>query len=58
MGTHDIAYADAVTMRRKARAEGHPFVLHRGAGMLHVYPLLPIAEDAAARRTLADILSR
>lgn len=57
-GTRDIAYADAVTLRKKARDEAHPFDLVRAPGMLHVYPLLPIREGAIARRRIAAIVGR
>lgn len=57
-GTRDITHADAITLERKARTESHPIDVYRAPGMLHVYPLLPIAEGAAARSTIARILRR
>jgi len=55
-GTRDITHADARTLVRKARVEGHPLDFHQRANMLHVYPLLPIPEGAEARRAIAAIL--
>ena len=55
-GTRDITHADARTLVRKARAEGHPLDFHQRANMLHVYPLLPIPEGAEARRAIAAVL--
>jgi acetyl esterase/lipase len=57
-GSHDILYADALALERKARANGHPLDFHRVPNMLHVYPLLPIPEGATARRTIAEVLTR
>jgi acetyl esterase/lipase len=57
-GTRDITHADAVTLERKARHEAHPIDVHRAPGMLHVYPLLPIPEGAAAREAIAAVLRR
>lgn len=57
-GTRDITHADAITLKRKARREGHPIDVYRASGMLHVYPLLPIPEGAAARSVIAGILRR
>lgn len=57
-GTRDITHADAITLEEKARNEGHPIAVHRAEGMLHVYPLLPIPEGAAARAAIVRILRR
>jgi acetyl esterase/lipase len=57
-GTRDITHADAITLARKARAEGHPLDFHQRANMLHVYPLLPIPEGAEARRAIRAVLDR
>jgi acetyl esterase/lipase len=57
-GTRDITHADAITLARKARAEGHPLDFHQRADMLHVYPLLPIPEGAEARRAIRAVLDR
>lgn len=55
-GTCDITHADAMTLEAKATAEGHPIDVHRAVGMIHVYPLLPIPEGAAARDAIRRIL--
>ena len=55
-GTRDITHADARTLVRMARADGHPLDFHQRANMLHVYPLLPIPEGAEARRAIAAVL--
>jgi acetyl esterase/lipase len=55
-GTRDITHADAISLERKAAAEGHPLAVHRAPGMLHVYPLLPIIEGAAARDVIRRIV--
>jgi acetyl esterase/lipase len=55
-GTHDILNADALALERKARAAGHPLDFHQVPNMLHVYPLLPIPEGAAARHRIAHLL--
>lgn len=57
-GTHDILNADALALVRKARAAGLPLDYHQEPNLLHVYPLLPIPEGAAARRTIAEVLTR
>jgi len=55
-GTRDITHADAITLAKKARAEGHPLDFHQRANMIHVYPLLPIPEGAEARETIKAVL--
>jgi len=57
-GTHDILNADALALVRKARSTGHPLDYHQQPNLLHVYPLLPIPEGAAARREIAAVLTR
>ncbi|WP_411701081.1 alpha/beta hydrolase [Conyzicola sp.] len=56
-GTRDITHADAITLARKARAEGHPLDFQQRANMLHVYPLLPIPEGAEARAVIEAVLT-
>ena len=56
-GTRDITHADAITLAKKARAEGHPLDFHQKANMIHVYPLLPIPEGAEARETIRAVLT-
>lgn len=57
-GTRDITHADARTLVRKAKAEGHPLDFQQAANMLHVYPLLPIPEGAVAREAIRQVLAR
>jgi acetyl esterase/lipase len=56
-GTRDITHADAITLARTAASEGHPLDMHRAPDMLHVYPLLPIAEGASARGIIRRIVA-
>jgi len=56
IGTRDMLWADALRLRDRAAAEGHPLEYHEVAGMLHVYPLLPIPEAKVARRQLVEFL--
>lgn len=56
-GTHDIINAGARSLARKARAADFPLDHHEAPGMLHVYPLPPIPEGAAARAVMEEILT-
>ncbi|MGV8882493.1 MAG: alpha/beta hydrolase fold domain-containing protein [Rhodoglobus sp.] len=51
-GTRDILNADAVRLVAAAAAAGHPLDYHEGEGMIHVYPILPLPEGAAARAVI------
>lgn len=55
-GTRDTLNADARRLAARARAAGVPVDLHEVAGMVHNYPLLPIAEADAARETVRSVL--
>lgn len=55
-GTRDITHPDCELLVSKARAAGVHTEFHQATGMVHVYPLLPIPEGRAARRTMARIL--
>ncbi|MES2091051.1 MAG: alpha/beta hydrolase [Pseudomonadota bacterium] len=57
VGTRDILGHDAQDFVEKLRAHGVPVQLHEGRDMIHVWPLLPTPEGAAARTLLARILS-
>ena len=52
-GSRDIVHADALRLVPLAAAAGVPLDYHRGEGMLHVYPILPMPEGAAARKVIA-----
>jgi acetyl esterase/lipase len=56
IGTRDMLWADALRLRARAADEGHSLEYHEVAGMLHVYPLLPIPEAKVARRQISDFL--
>lgn len=55
-GTRDILNPDAHLLVEKAAAAGVPLDFHEGAGLLHVYPLLPTPEGRAARAVIAQQL--
>lgn len=57
-GTHDILNPDAHLLRERAVAAGADIELHEGAGLLHVYPLLPTASGRTARRTIVERLAQ
>jgi acetyl esterase/lipase len=56
IGTRDMLYADALRLRSLAADDGHALEYHEVAGMIHVYPLLPIPEARVARRRIAELL--
>ena len=51
-GTRDILNADAHRLLEKAPAAGLALDFHEVAGMIHVYPLLPIPEARPAREIM------
>ena len=51
-GTRDILHADALCFLRLAVEAGLEVDYHEGFRMLHVYPILPIPEGAAARKVV------
>ncbi|WP_261623427.1 alpha/beta hydrolase [Nesterenkonia marinintestina] len=55
-GTHDILNPDARLLAERADEAGVDVELHEGEGLLHVYPLLPTASGARARRTIVERL--
>ncbi|MFT2708038.1 alpha/beta hydrolase fold domain-containing protein [Clavibacter zhangzhiyongii] len=55
-GTHDILFADARALERKAAAAGHPVRIHVEPNLLHVYALMPIPEGARARDAMVALL--
>jgi len=57
IGTRDMLYPDALRLREKAAAAGHPLEYHEVEHMLHVYPILPIAEAKVARRQIAGFMT-
>ncbi|MDO7868825.1 alpha/beta hydrolase [Nocardioides jiangxiensis] len=52
-GTHDMLYAGAEALAARAAAVGWPVVFEIGHGLLHVYPILPVAEARGALKRLA-----
>lgn len=56
-GTRDIAHHDALLFATKARAAGVKVELVIGEGMVHVWPILPIAEGRQALKTIAAFLN-
>lgn len=57
IGTRDILCHDAQALADKLAAQGSPLRTHMGEGMIHVWPLLPIAEARSARAVLAQAIS-
>lgn len=55
-GTRDILNPDARSLVQKALAAGVDVEYHERAGLLHVYPLMPIPEGRAARAVIVDRL--
>ncbi len=51
-GTRDIVNADAQRLVQRAAETGLALDYHEGEGMIHVYPLLPMAEGDAAREVI------
>jgi len=58
IGTRDMLHSDAVRLRERAAEENHPLEYHEVENMLHVYPILPIAEAKVARRQIAAFMTR
>ncbi|MFD5177695.1 alpha/beta hydrolase fold domain-containing protein [Nocardia sp. NPDC058379] len=55
-GTYDILNPDTRLLVDKARAAGVEVDYHEADGLVHVYPLTPTPEGAAARRTIVETL--
>ncbi|WP_433781546.1 alpha/beta hydrolase fold domain-containing protein [Actinomycetospora sp. CA-101289] len=56
-GTRDVLHPDAERFADVARAAGVPLRYRPAPEMLHVYPLLPIPEARAARRTIRSVIT-
>jgi len=57
-GTRDILNADATKFLSLARAAELTIDYHEAAGMIHVFPILPIPEGTAARAIIAQSMIR
>ncbi len=57
-GTHDILNPDTRLLVAKAEAAGVDVNYTELAGQLHVYPLLPTAIGAAARRDIVSVIAQ
>lgn len=57
-GTHDMLYAGCVELARRAGEAGWDLQLEVGHGLLHVYPILPIAEARPAMRRAVEFVRR
>jgi acetyl esterase/lipase len=55
-GTHDMLYAGCVALAARAREAGWDLDFEVGDGLLHVYPILPVAEARPAFRRVVDFL--
>lgn len=59
VGTRDILSPDVRLLEQRARAAGVDVDLHVGAGLVHVYPLLPTRAGRLAREQIvADLTDR
>jgi epsilon-lactone hydrolase len=56
-GTRDIVHADALRFLPLAAEAGLEVDYHKGAGMLHNYPILPMPEGDAARAIVVAAIS-
>lgn len=56
-GTHDMLYAGCVALAARAEGAGWELDFEVGHGLLHVYPLLPIAEARPALRRAVEFLT-
>jgi acetyl esterase/lipase len=56
IGTRDILLPACRLLRDKARAAGVPVVYEEAPGMIHVYPILPIAEAEAPTDKVAVLV--
>jgi acetyl esterase/lipase len=56
-GTFDILNADAKALHRHALNARHPINYVESAGLLHVYPLLPMREASEAKAVIRAILA-
>lgn len=55
IGTRDLLLADCRALRDRAAAQGVHVEMHEAAGMVHVWPLLPVKQATAARAAIAQI---
>ncbi len=53
-GTRDLLWHDTVRLRDRAAAEGVSVDYHEGAGLIHVFPILPLPEARWARRVMVS----
>ena len=56
IGSRDLLLADCRALRARAEAQGVHVEMHEAAGMIHVWPLLPVKEAIAARTAIAQIV--
>lgn len=55
-GTRDLLHPENVSLAARAGQAGWDLTFVEGAGLIHVYPLLPIPEAKVARRQIVDFL--
>lgn len=56
-GTNDLLYHDALRFAAKARSQGVDLTCVLGDRMIHVWPILPIAEGREALATIVNFLA-
>lgn len=56
VGTREILFGDALALLNLAEKEGVEINWIEGNGLIHVWPLLPIAEAIQGRNLIADLL--
>jgi monoterpene epsilon-lactone hydrolase len=57
-GTHDMLYAGCEALAARASEAGWELELEVGHGLLHVYPILPVAEARPAMRRAVEFVVR
>ncbi len=58
VGTRELLIEECRVLGRKAAAQGWRLEMEEGRGMIHVWPLLPLREAAAARARMAAWLQQ
>jgi len=56
MGTRDLLWPASRRLLARAQAEGVAMTLHEARDMIHVWPLLPIAQARPAIQTMAELI--
>ena len=57
VGSKELFYPSARRFAQRNAEKGNAVHIVEGAGLQHVYPLMPTPEGAAARRQICEIIS-